>query len=91
MGKQKVLHLMIALGIVPRGQSVLAAHQDLALNRKMRHQEKTWPQNERETRAAYGDSLRKTAFSVSSTFVKKVSGNMKEQCQRLHSAKGVHL
>ena len=61
------------------------------INRRMRGQEKEWPEGKKETRKAYLARLRRTALRLPSTFVTKSIGDMKRRCELLEKAGGSHI
>ena len=61
------------------------------ISTRMRAQERRWPVNKKETREKYLARLRRTALRLLPKFINSSIKNMKERCQRLHKAKGVHI
>lgn len=61
------------------------------VNKRMRLQEKSWPDTKKETRSEFMARLRRTATRLPASFVNKAIGNMQERCQKLHAAKGYHI
>ena len=61
------------------------------VNRRMRGQEKKFPNGRRETRAGYLSRLRRTALSLPSDVVSAAVGNMKRRCERLLAADGGNI
>ena len=58
------------------------------INKRMRAQEKNWPNGKRETRQQYTARLSRTAKRLPSDFINKSIGDMRRRCKRLLEAKG---
>ena len=58
------------------------------VERRMRLQERKWPATKRETRAAFGMRLDRTASNLSAAFVDKAIADLRRRCQELFKAKG---
>jgi hypothetical protein len=63
----------------------------MAINRRMRKQERRYPNSSKETRAQYLARLRRTAMRLSPKFLKASIMSLKTRCQRLYDAKGGHI
>ena len=61
------------------------------VNKRMRLQEKSWPDSKKETRSEFMVRLRRTATRLPTSFVNKAIGNMQDRCERLRAAKGYHI
>ena len=61
------------------------------ISKRMRRQEKSWPDGKKEKRDEYLARLRKTALGLPSSFVTRSIGDMARRCQRLRQAKGGHF
>ena len=61
------------------------------VNKRMRLQEKSWPDSKKETRSEYMVRLRRTAMRLPAAFIDKAIGNMKTRCKKLRAAKGYHI
>ena len=60
------------------------------VNRCMREQEARW-KGKKDTREEFLERLRKTAFSLPESVVKKMVQGMKPRCERLYTAKGGNI
>jgi len=61
------------------------------VNKRMRLQEKSWPDSKTETRGAFMARLRRTATRLPSSFVDKAIGDMRNRCERLRAAEGYYI
>ena len=61
------------------------------VNRHMRKQEQTFPDDKRETRSAFLKRLRRTALGLPASVVAPAVGDMKRRCARLLAAGGGHI
>ena len=59
-----------------------------AVERRMRAQEKKWPDSKKETRADFERRLNRTAKNLPKTFIDKSIGDMRRRCDLLLKAKG---
>ena len=61
------------------------------LNKRMRAQERSWPDAKRETREQFLGRLRRTAMKMPSEYISKIVGALKGRCQQVLDAKGGHF
>ena len=61
------------------------------VNRRMRRQERFWPESKKETRATYLKRLRRTALRLPASFCDKSIKDMRRRCRLLFEAKGKHF
>ena len=61
------------------------------VNKRMRLQEKSWPESKKETRGEFLARLRRTATRLPTSFIEKAVGDMKNRCQKLRAAEGYHI
>ena len=62
-----------------------------AVSRRMRKQERRFPANKVESKAAFVERLKRTAKALPATLVRRSIVDMRRRCQRLHAAKGGHI
>ena len=58
------------------------------VEKRMRAQERRWPQSRKETRRQFVKRLARTAQKLPVSFINRSIMNLKERCQRLFAAKG---
>ena len=61
------------------------------VNKRMRRQERLWPESKKETRAAYLTRLRRTALRLPGSFCEKSIKDMRRRSRLLFKAKGKHF
>ena len=61
------------------------------LNKRMRVQERDWPDSKRETRSQYLARLRRTALATPAQFIHSIMGGMQKRCRLCEEAKGGHF
>ena len=58
------------------------------VERRLRAQEKRWPDGKRETRAEFERRVDRVAMALPTTFINKSIMDMKRRCERLYAAEG---
>ena len=58
------------------------------VERRLRAQERRWPEGKKETRAEFERRLDRLAKALPSSFIDKSIGDLKRRCERLYLAKG---
>lgn len=61
------------------------------VNKRMRLQEKSWPDSKKETRGEFMARLRRTAMRLPSSFIGRAIGDMKNRCEKLQAAEGYYI
>ena len=57
------------------------------VERRLRAQERRWPEGKKETCAAFESRLDRLAKALPSSFIDKSIGDLKRRCERLYIAK----